>query len=130
MTTKRCKLFSDVNVDRNIQRYIEGGGRDSGQHPDGRYASFDYCFNYFQSFREQKRIGDICSFENIEQSCFQLGFYLASWGMLRGSSFLLWKSIRFYRCLLEMIAHGDQRLWDLDVDSYTDENIALLLHKE
>ena len=50
-----------INVRENVQRYLCGGGKDMGQHPDGRYASFDYCFNYFQAFREQGRIADICS---------------------------------------------------------------------
>jgi len=129
MAIEQNTLFGTIDVHRNIIRYKEGGGKDMGRQPDGRYASFDYCFNYFQTFREQNRIGEICTPENIERSCFQLGFYLASWGMLRGSSFLLWKSIRFYRCLIEMIAHSDERLWGMDVDRYTDEdNIAMLLH--
>jgi hypothetical protein len=128
MPTEQKTLFGRIDVHRNLRRYNEGGAKDMGRHPDGRYASFDYCFNYFQTFREQNRIADICTAENIERSCFQLAFYLASWGMLRGSSFLLWKSIRFYRCLIEMIARSDERLWGMDVDRYLDDDsIALLL---
>jgi hypothetical protein len=33
---------------------------------------------------------------NLHMFCLQLGFYLASWGMLRGSSTLLCKSTRHY----------------------------------
>jgi hypothetical protein len=93
---------------------------------DERYASFDYCFNYFQSCREQDRIESICSPECIQQSCLQLGFYLASWGMLRGSTILLNKSARFYIRILEAIARCDERLWKIDVP-YSDEDIQLLL---
>lgn len=50
--------------------------------------------------------------------------------MLRGSSFLLEKSARFYQPMIENIAYADRRLWDLDVDIYTDENISLLLEFE
>ena len=39
----------------------------------------------------------------FEQSCLQIGFYLASWGMLRGKSFLLNKSERFYERLVQTI---------------------------
>lgn len=116
-----------INVRENVQRYLCGGGKDMGLHPDGRYASFDYCFNYFQVFREQGRIADICSPQNIQQSCLQLGFYLASWGMLRGSSFLLSKSVRFYKRVLDVIVTGPQSLWSIDVDAYSSENIDLLM---
>jgi hypothetical protein len=121
------KPFSDIDVRANLKRYLDGGEKDMGRHPDGRYASFDYCFNYFQSFRKHC-IRDICSPDNIQQSCLQLGFYLASWGMLRGSTFLLWRSARFYQAVLKTIADADKRLWDVDVDSYMeDQTIRLLL---
>ena len=119
--------FSTIDVDRNVQRYMTGEKRDKGRHPDERYASFDYCFNYFQSFRDEDRVDDICCPKDIQQSCLQLGFYLASWGMLRGSSFLLNKSAKFHGRLLEAVVGLDEKLWIVDVDSYTDENIGLLL---
>ena len=49
----------------------------------GRYASFDYCYNYFHPSNSNDFT------EDIEKSCLAIGFYLASWGMFRGSSFLL-----------------------------------------
>jgi hypothetical protein len=116
-----------MNVRRNVERYIEGEGRYKGRNPDERYASFDYCFNYFRPFYEENRVSDICCPENIQQSCLQLAFYLASWGMLRGNTVLLQKSARFYTPLLESIVQLGGRLWEVDVDSYTDENIALLV---
>jgi len=124
---RRLKDFRTIDVRKNIRSFLEGKGRDMGRHPRERYASFDYCFNYFQSFRERSRIEDICSPQNLQQSCLQLGFYLASWGMLRGSSFLLNKSAKFYERLLETVVRLDKRLWRVDVDSYTDEHIDLLL---
>ena len=120
--------FKAIDVRRNIQRYMASeDGKGTGRQPDDRFASFDYCFNYFQSFRDQNRIAEICWAENIEKSCLQIGFYLASWGMMRGSTFLLNKSAKFYVRLLPTIIKLDPRLWDVDVDSYTDVNIAMLL---
>jgi hypothetical protein len=87
--------------------------------PDARYASFDYCYNYFQSFRDQGRAADLAAPENMQVSCLQLGFYLASWGMFRGSSTLLRKSARHYEPLIEVIAAAPAEAWDLDADSYT-----------
>ncbi len=49
-----------------------------------RYDSFDYCFGYFQNNKTRLT-------SNMEQSCMALWSYLASWGMLRGSSILLQK---------------------------------------
>ena len=56
-----------------------------------------------------------------------VGFYLASWGMLRGSSFLLQKSARYYIPLVEFITKQDPSLWEIDVDSYSDENVVKLI---
>lgn len=124
---KRQKPFSDIDVHANLKSYMDGGGKDLGRHAHGRYASFDYCFNYFQSLRDKSGIASICSEQNLQQSCLQLGFYLASWGMLRGSTFLLWRSARFYEGVLKAIRDGDDGLWKVDVDSYSDENVKLLL---
>lgn len=61
-------------------------------------------------------------------SCLQLGFYLASWGMMRGSSFLLEKSVKNYKTLIIAISKMNPKLWEIDVDKYDDENINLLLN--
>ncbi len=112
--------LNGVDVCGNIDCFMKDRGSEE------RDASFDYCFNYFQSFREQGRVRCICSDDCIEQSCLQLAFYLASWGMLRPSSFLLNKSARFYQRLLQTVAQCDTRLWEIDLP-YTDEDIELLL---
>lgn len=65
--------------------------------------------------------------ENLQLSCLHLGFYLACWGMLRGSSFLLEKSVRSYKNLIITISKMDPKLWEIDIDNYNKENIKLLL---
>ncbi len=87
---------------------------------EGRYASFDYCYGYFQAFRREGRTEDIANEENIRRSCVELGFYLASWGMLRGSSELLNKSSYFLRPLVKALATAPKEIWELDVDRYGD----------
>lgn len=116
-----------MNIEKNIKIFLDGSGKNKGRKPDERYSSFDYCYNYFQSFREKGKTNDIASSENLQTSCLQLGFYLASWGMLRGSSFLLEKSVKFYEPLIRYIAQIKKEIWDIDVHTYTDENIALLI---
>lgn len=116
-----------INIENNINIFIKGRGKNRGRNPNERYASFDYCFNYFQYFREKNIIKELISEKYLQQSCLQLAFYLANWGMLRGSSFLLEKSIRNYTALIKGIVGFDKKIWDIDVNSYNEENINLLL---
>lgn len=84
-----------------------------------RYASFDYCFNYFQTTNDLNK--------DAEKSCLVLGFYLASWGMFRGSSFLLQKSVKHFKSTIEYIASLDKSAWEIDVDTYNEKNIITII---
>lgn len=113
--TKRSR---EVDIEVAVGRYLRD--RD----PSARYASFDYCFNHFQQHRTAvaawgEPIG-------MEASCLHLGFYLASWGMLRGSSDLLRRSARHLVPLIETVAEAPPEVWDLDLDGYDTEGIHLV----
>lgn len=84
-----------------------------------RYTSFDYCYNYFSSTKDLS--------QDIEKSCLVLGFYLASWGMFRGSSFLLKKNVKCFEKTIRYIADVEKSVWKIDVDNYTDENIEFII---
>jgi hypothetical protein len=112
-------LSPEVDIEVAVGRYLRD--RD----PGARYASFDYCFNHFQQHRSavaawSEPIG-------MEASCLHLGFYLASWGMLRGSSDLLQRSARHLAPLIETIAEVAPEIWDLDLDHYDTDGIDLVL---
>jgi len=49
----------------------------------------------------------------MQMSCLQLGFYLASWGMFRGSSTLLLKSARHHVPVIDLIAAAPADAWKL-----------------
>lgn len=86
--------------------------------------SFDYCYNYFQQFKAlkaQKR----CEEEVVETACLQLGFYLASWGMMRNSE-LQDLSFRGLRPVIKEIAIADEKMWTIDVDNYSPDQIKLV----
>jgi len=87
--------------------------------PDHRYASFDYCYNYFRNT-------DDLTYD-IEKSCLSLGFYLASWGMFRGSSFLLQKSLKHFEPTIRYISTLDKSVWKIDVDNYNEKNIQIII---
>ena len=59
-----------------------------------RFKSWEHCYSYFS--RNKDKI-------NIEEACLHLSFYLASWGMYRGSSFLLWKDYLIHKEVVEKI---------------------------
>lgn len=108
-----------VNVKKCIQRFR----KDSK--PTDSNASFDYCYNYFYSYKDNPE--ELANEKNIHMSCLQLGFFLASWGMFRGRAPLREKSVKFYEPLLKEISGMNKKLWTIDVDSYNDENIGLLV---
>jgi hypothetical protein len=95
--------------------------------PTARYASFDYCYNYFQQFRESGAVCRLCQPEVMQMSCLQLAFYLASWGMLRGSTTLLQKSAKYYEKLITQVADFDPRIWDIDIPKYNSNEVIQLL---
>ena len=110
----------NINIQKNVEQFKKDKNAFS------RYASFDYCFNYFQSFRENNT-AELADDDHIQDSCFQLGFYLASWGMFRGSSFLLEKSIKYFEDAIRLIARYNSKIWSVDVDKYTSTNMRLLI---
>lgn len=103
------------DIDANIKRYL--GDRD----PTARYFSFDYCFNFFQAHRERGDAAMLTSGETMELACLHLGFYLASWGMLRGSTDLLQRSIKHFEGVIEAIAEAPSAIWRIDADDYGEE---------
>lgn len=108
----------EVDIEATVGRYLRN--RD----PGARYTSFDYCFNHFQAHRAAAATwGEPIG---MEASCLRLGFYLASWGMLRGSSELLQKSARHLVPLVETIAETPAEVWDLDLDGYDTAGIDLV----
>jgi hypothetical protein len=114
------KTLEESTMENNIKSCINDFLKK--RNADDRYASFDYCYNYF--YKNTELLVD------VEKSCLVLCFYLASWGMFRGSSFILRKSAVYFKPLIEYIdklAKKDQSLWDIDVDKYDDENIKKIL---
>jgi hypothetical protein len=118
-----------MDLARDILEFLHGDedGETPGRGPRDRYASFDYCFNYFHSFREAGAMKALATPEHAQTSCLQLGFYLASWGMLRGSSFLLRKSLAVYEPVVRAISDMDRAVWEIDARCYTNANLTALL---
>ena len=56
---------------------------------NGRYQSWEHCYSNFINARDNKNA-------ELDYLSLQLAFYLASWGMYRGSSFLLQKDYKIH----------------------------------
>ena len=83
--------------------------------PNHRYNSFNLCFSFFQNLKRQKpRYSDLTEQEK-ELAMLNLAFYLASWGMYRGSSFLLRKDYKVYEPIIKKIWEKKYKnLWGYD----------------
>jgi hypothetical protein len=69
-----------------------------------RYRSWGHCYRHFRR-RDQLRAK-----HDLEESAIQLGFYLASWGMYRGSGFLLWKDFRIHLKVVQELMRPEHDL--------------------
>jgi hypothetical protein len=114
-------MARNADIEKNLNAYL--GERS----PHARYTSFDYYFNYFQSAYEDEHLDTVDSRENLQLSCLQLGFYLASWGMYRGSAELPKHSVKSLEPTIHAIRDAPAELWAIDVDDYSQSNIQLIL---
>lgn len=119
--------LSPERIEAHLRLFREGSAGATAPLPTDRYASFDYCYNHFQGRREDGALATLLDEGVLELSCLHLGFYLASWGMLRGSTELLQKSVRHYVPLIRLIAETPPEVWEIDIDRYDDENLERLL---
>jgi hypothetical protein len=66
--------------------------------PHHRYLSWEHCYRFFRSRTREVLLAE------KDSAALQLGFYLASWGMYRGSSFLLQHSYTVHVGVVERLA--------------------------
>ncbi|MBP2033347.1 hypothetical protein J2Z42_002050 [Clostridium algifaecis] len=71
-----------INSSTSFYNYLK-------QDKNGRYRSWEYCYSHFYNARGKEDA-------DIDYLSLHLAFYLASWGMYRGSSFLLQKDYKVH----------------------------------
>jgi hypothetical protein len=87
---------------------------------NGRYKSFNHCFLTFRKLFEICKKQDV-SDSMLDYSALHLAFYLASWGMYRGSSMLLQKDYLIHVEAIKILLKSDYRcLYSLSPNEYTD----------
>ena len=86
-----CEMFSAI---KSFQVQLNND-------PHGRFRSWEHCYNAFATAR--KRWREDGSLPDYDSLSLHLAFYLASWGMYRGSSFLLQKDYLVHERAVEII---------------------------
>ena len=89
---KKASLPVDEAI-RCIRTYFNETIKDS----HGRYLSWCHCYNAFKDNRGNR------DEKTVDYLALHLAFYLASWGMYRGSSFLLQKDYKVHIPVVEII---------------------------
>ena len=91
---------------------------------NGRYKSWEHCYSAFARYK-YKEINDA----DLDFLCLHLSFYLASWGMYRGSSFLLQKDYRVHDIAIRELLRDEYiNLWAVKCEDYinTSDNVSRL----
>jgi len=100
-----------VIIQDKIQAYYDGM---AGAHH--RYRSWEHCYRYFHLSTPEAIAID------RDHAALQLGFYLASWGMYRGSSFLLQHAYTVHLGVIEqLVSPRFSILWQQEFGSGDDD---------
>ena len=108
-----------MKIQETIQAYY--GDMMDAHH---RYRSWEHCYRYFHETTPQAIAVD------RDHAALQLGFYLASWGMYRGSSFLLQHSYTAHLGVIDqLVASRFSLLWDKEFGAGDNDSklIAIIL---
>lgn len=107
---------------KEIIYYIESFHNECERNKFCRYNSWEYCYEAFNSNNSNK--------DNYDFLSLNLAFYLASWGMYRGSSFLLQKDYKIHNGAVKIILNKKYRiLRGISCNKLKeDENIELLFN--
>ena len=94
-----------------IKKHVLGFFK-AGKDKNHRFKSWEYCYRYFRWLKDHPKAFR----KNPDFACVHLGFYLASWGMYRGSSFLLTKSFQIHRRPIRKLLNRKYGfLWNADI---------------
>lgn len=87
--------------------------------PHSRCRSWEYCYEAFQTHRGTD------SLEQLDYLALHLAWYLASWGMLRGGTFLLQKNYKIHLPAVQLLMEPRwNSLWTLSRQDLMDGEFA------
>ena len=94
------------------------------EHTASRYRSWEYCYTQFYEARKNPERA------NVDNLSLHLAFYLARWGMYRGSSFLLQYDYTIHTSVVKEILKSEySTLFGLECKELNNEQTSSLLKK-
>ncbi len=88
-----------VDFEKKVKEIYEDVKKDE----NGRYLSWEHCYTEFYNSRNKKELSE----EKYNYLALHLAFYLASWGMYRGSSFILQKDYKIHIPIVKEILKNE-----------------------
>jgi len=121
--TEKLEVHGDDKIREKVEEFIgeETGKGKGSEYCFTRYKSWTRCHKYFLSIKGKK-------YENLNddeksRAQLELGYYLASWGMYRGSSFLLQYDCSIFEKIIPIILDGKyENLWELSLEKINSED--------
>ena len=115
-TTKQIDFYKKMNFcPTYFKSAVEHFYKDVHEY-ETRSNSWAQCYTHFVDLKRKYDKTKSISSKEIDEACVRLGFYMASWGMYRGSSFLLQNDYKIYNDIVKKIItdHAYDVLWNLD----------------
>jgi hypothetical protein len=108
-----CKSKAGAGVaPLTVQRKIRAFHKDMVTGKHHRYRSWEHCYAFFRRLTSSDIV------DQRDAAALQLGFFLASWGMYRGSSFLLQRDYTVHLAVIDCIATlRSTSLWEPEFGS-------------
>ena len=94
------KIWYNLNMNnkvKTIKKGVEVFCNEVKKEVNGRYKSWEHCYQlFYDAIKNNKK-------EDVDNLALNLAFYLASWGMYRGSTFLLQKDYKIHSPAVDII---------------------------
>jgi len=111
-------MDNEQKITKNVKRFWRG--LDSVE--NHRYKSWEHCYNFFKKVKGKK-----LDEEELDLAQLHLAFYLASWGMYRGSSFILQKDYTIFKeIVVEVLNEKYFPLWNIEDNLNQKEKLEIL----
>ncbi|MEK6912886.1 MAG: hypothetical protein AABX26_02935 [Nanoarchaeota archaeon] len=105
-------------ITKNVEKFYES----INHTPNHRYKSWEHCYNFFKYVKDKE-----LSEKELDLAQLHLAFYLASWGMYRGSSFILQKDYTIFKGIVEeILLKKYSLLWSIEENLDKKEQLSSL----
>lgn len=94
------KIFLDMDM-KKFENTLDNFFGSWVNDKNSRFLSWEHCYNFFKDNKDE--ILNDKTGKMLDLASLNLSFYLASWGMYRGSSNILWKDYKIHKELISTL---------------------------